>query len=261
MSGERPPVSTEHDRPPPADADAASVGTPAPRAVRLAFADDSYLIRAAVEPLLRAMPRVELRAVCSDGDALLEAALSEPLDVVLTDLRMPPSGDAEGTRVSRTLARERPAVGVIVLSQVGSRSAARSVFEDDCRGGRGYLLKDHLHDAEQLEASILAVAGGESVFDPSVVRHLLADGRERRDSRLHELTPRETQVLEAMSQGLSNGAIAGRLVLTVRAVEKHVRAIFSKLGLSADPDSSRRVAAVLLYLDRDASESFRGPLG
>lgn len=261
MTGERTPASTEHEPSSPTTDDVLPDGGLAPRAVRLAFADDSYLIRAAVEPLLRAMPRIDVRAVCSDGDALREVALSEPLDVVLTDLRMPPSGDDEGARVSRTLARERPAVGVIVLSQVGSRSAARSVFEDDCSGGRGYLLKDHLHDAEQLEASILAVAGGESVFDPSVVRHLLADGRERHGSRLHELTPREAQVLEAMSQGLSNGAIAGRLVLTVRAVEKHVRAIFAKLGLSADPDSSRRVAAVLLYLDRDAPEGFRDPVG
>lgn len=261
MTGVPPPTDPDQERPRPVGDRVASPGPSGQRPVRLAFADDSYLIREAVEPLLRAMPRVALRAVCSDGGALLEVALDEPLDVVLTDLRMPPSGDSEGARIARTLARERPAVGVIVLSQVGSPAAARSVFEDRCSGGRGYLLKDHLHDAEQLEASILAVAGGESVFDPSVVRHLLADGRQHHDSRLHELTPREAQVLEAMSQGLNNGAIADRLVLTVRAVEKHVRAIFAKLGLGSDTESSRRVAAVLVYLDRDVPASFGDPAG
>ena len=160
---------------------------------------------------------------------------------------MPPGGDDEGIRIARTVRGTHPTIGVIVLSQYADAGYALSLLEDGA-AGRGYVLKDRLHDRAELTAAIEVVARGGTTIDPGLVHDLLAADRPRQRSPLDELTPREREVLAEMAQGKSNAAIAESLVLTKRAVEKHVGAIFQKLGLEDDEVVSRRVTAVLLYL-------------
>jgi DNA-binding NarL/FixJ family response regulator len=213
---------------------------------RVAIADDSFLIREAIQQVLARMPGVELAEVCDRGDRLVEAVEREPPDVVIVDVRMPPSGDDEGIRVARRLRQTHPGVGVVVLSQYAERRYGLGLIEDGAEG-RAYLLKERIADAGQLRAAIEVVARGGSMIDPEVVR-LLMGAAERQGSALARLTAREREVLREMAQGKSNAAIADALVLTKRAVEKHVGAIFLRLGLLEDDVVSRRVAAVLVYL-------------
>jgi DNA-binding NarL/FixJ family response regulator len=219
--------------------------------IRVAVADDSYLMREAVQQVLQRLARVELVAVCDDGDRLLEAVDREAPQVVITDVRMPPSGDDEGIRVAHRLRRTHPDVGVVVLSQYADPRYGLGLLEHGA-DGRAYLLKERIGDPSELQAAIDVVARGGSMIDPDMVRVLMAGGR-RLDSPLRGLTGREREVLELMARGRSNAAIADALVLSKRAVEKHVGAIFLRLGLLDEQEVSRRVAAVLLYLaDRDA---------
>jgi DNA-binding NarL/FixJ family response regulator len=220
-----------------------SAGTP----IRVVLADDSYLIREALREVLSSLDAIDLSDCVADGDALLAAVEENLPDVVITDIRMPPTGDDEGIRVARRLRETHPDVGVIVLSQYAGAGYALALLEDGAEG-RGYLLKERVHDRSELLAAIEVVAQGGTTIDPSLVQELLAADRQRHSSPLDDLTPREREVLAEMAQGRSNASIAESLVLTKRAVEKHVGAIFQKLCLEDDGVVSRRVTAVLLYL-------------
>ena len=219
--------------------------TPA-TSLRIALADDSFLIREAVQQVVARLPGLEVVAVCEDGDALVEAVERERPDVVITDVRMPPSGSDEGIRVAQRLRRTHPDVGVVVLSQYAEPRYALGLLEGGA-DGRAYLLKERIRDQAQLQSAIAVVARGGSVIDPEMVALLIGAG-EHAGTPLAQLTTREREVLAEMAQGKSNAAIADELVLTKRAVEKHVGSIFVRLGLTDEEEVSRRVAAVLLYL-------------
>src|SRR5512132_1571297 len=214
------------------------------RPIRVVYADDSFLMRQALEAVLERLDGVEAVAGCVDGDALLAAVEEQQADVVVTDMRMPPSGETEGIRIAHRLRERHPSVGLVVLTQYADPRYGLALLEAGTEG-RGYLLKERVNDPRELRTAIEAVAHGGSVFDPAVVRLLVAG---RSAGALDELTPRERQVLAQMAEGKSNAAIAEHLVLTKKAIEKHVGSIFSKLGLPEEQIVSRRVAAVLLYL-------------
>jgi len=216
-------------------------------AIRLVFADDSYLIREAVTKLLASHEEIELVTTCEDLDSLLDAIEAEEPDVVLTDIRMPPDGTDEGIRAAEYLRENWPETGVVVLSQYSDPDYAVKLFEKGS-AGRAYLLKERIEDPEQLTGAIREVAAGGSVIDPQVVDALVTARARAERSSISELTPRETEVLGEMAQGKNNAAIAESLVLTERAVEKHIHSIFSKLNLSYEKDAHKRVKAVLLYL-------------
>jgi DNA-binding NarL/FixJ family response regulator len=216
---------------------------------RVVVADDSFLMREAILQVIDSIEGLEVVAECQDGDALWAAVEEHDPDVVVTDIRMPPSGDDEGIRIAQRLAAERPEVGVVVLSQY-----ARSRFALELLGGgtpgRAYLLKERVRDIAQLASAIEVVALGGVLVEPTLVPLLLESADERRDSALAALTPRERQILAEMAEGNSNAAIAQHLFLTKRAVEKHIGAIFARLELEDESVVSRRVAAVLMYLGR-----------
>ncbi len=220
-------------------------------AIRVVLAEDNYLVREGVRRLLELESDLELVAACHDLPSLLEAIKTERPDVVLTDIRMPPTDRDEGIQVADFLRETSPETGVVVLSQFAAPEYALALLEKGA-DGRAYLLKDRVADADELAEAIRKVARGGSVIDPKVVEALVA-ARSRTDSPLDELTARERETLEEMAQGKNNAAIAASLVITERSVEKVAHSIFQKLGLSWQPDINRRVKAVLLYLaERDA---------
>jgi DNA-binding NarL/FixJ family response regulator len=218
----------------------------ADRPIRVVYADDSFLMREALERVLERLDGVEVVAGCVDGDTLLAAVDEQRPDVALIDMRMPPSGDEEGIRVAKRLRQSHPDIGVVVLTQYAEPRYGLELLEAGPEG-RGYLLKERVNDPRELHAAIEAVAHGGSVFDPAIVRLLVAGGSVG-GSALDDLTARERQVLGEMAQGKSNAAIAESLVLTKKAIERHIGSIFFKLGLPEEQVVSRRVAAVLLYL-------------
>jgi DNA-binding NarL/FixJ family response regulator len=215
--------------------------------IRVIAADDSYVIREFLTLTLSEAPEVELVDVC-DNAIELDAAIDSRLpDVVITDIRMPPSNADDGIRIAARLRETHPNLGVVVLSQYAEPSYAMALFEQGS-ARRAYLLKERVRDRSELIASIQAVARGGSVIDPGVVE-VLIEGRARdRDSPLSVLTPRERELLAEIATGKSNAAIAESLSLTKRAVEKHVNSIFRKLGLFDAADVSRRVQVTLIYL-------------
>ena len=213
--------------------------------IRLVLGEDTYLVREGIKLLLEQENDIELVAACPDLPSLIEAIETEGPDVVLTDIRMPPTNRDEGIQVANRLRETSPETGVVVLSQFAAPKFALALLEPGAEG-RAYLLKDRVGDASQLTAAIREVARGGSVIDPKIVEALLA--ARRSDSPLDELTPRERQALEEMAQGKSNAAIAAALVITEPSVEKITHSIFQKLGLSWQTDINRRVTAVLLYL-------------
>jgi DNA-binding NarL/FixJ family response regulator len=217
--------------------------------LRVVLADDSYLVREAITHVLSAAPEIEIVATCEDGDELREAIDREQPDVVLTDIRMPPSGDDEGITIARGLRETHPEVGVVVVSQYADPRYGIALLEHGS-DGRAYLLKERLHDRAQIVAALQAVAVGNSVVDSKVVEALIAARARAESSPLSELTQRELEILSEIAQGKSNAAIAEHLVLTKRAVEKHINAIFLKLGLTQAEDFSRRVKAALIYLSQ-----------
>jgi DNA-binding NarL/FixJ family response regulator len=225
----------------------ARTGPSAP--LRVVLADDSYLVREAITHVLAAAPEVEIVATCEDGDELRAAIERENPDVVLTDIRMPPSGDDEGIAIARHLQETHPEVGVVVVSQYADPRYGIALLEHGS-DGRAYLLKERLHDRAQIVAALQAVAAGNSVIDSKVVEALIAARARAESSPLAELTQRELEILSEIAQGKSNNAIAEHLVLTKRAVEKHINAIFLKLGLTQSEDFSRRVKAALIYLSQ-----------
>ena len=213
----------------------------------MVVAEDNALLRDGLSRLIAAEPDLELAGTCADLPGLLAAIDEEPPDVVVTDIRMPPSGTDEGIRAANTVRERHPGVGVVVLSQYANPDYALALLE----GGsarRAYLLKERVGDVEELLGAIREVARGGSVVDPKVVDALVTATSRARKSDLDRLTPRESQILGEMATGKSNAAIASALILSERAVEKHTNSIFSKLGLTEEPDVNRRVKAVLLYL-------------
>jgi DNA-binding NarL/FixJ family response regulator len=218
--------------------------------IRVVLADDSYLVREAITYVLEREPLIRIVATCENGAELLSAIEEEQPDVVLTDIRMPPSGDDEGIRIANRLRETHPGMGVVVVSQYADPRYGLALLADGS-DGRAYLLKERLHDRGQLVDALRRVADGGSVVDSKVVEALIAARSRAEASPLAQLTPRELEILSEIAQGRSNQAIAERLFLTKRAVEKHINAIFVKLGLTRAEDVSRRVKAALIYLARD----------
>src|SRR5438132_6124472 len=218
--------------------------------IRLVLAEDNYLVREGIRQLIETQPDLELAAVCNDFDSLLAAVETHHPDVVVTDIRMPPTGTDEGVRAAEQLRQQHPQTGVVILSQYSDPDYALALLEKGATG-RAYLLKERVSDIEQLANAIREVANGGSVIDPKVVEGLVAAKVRKPQSPLAELTPREHEVLGLMAEGKNNAAIAARLFLTERAVEKHINSIFSKLGLSEEKDTHRRVRAALLFLSEE----------
>src|SRR3954447_5568042 len=215
--------------------------------VRVIIAEDSLIVRERIQQILALEPDVDVVASCGDLPELIEAIERESPDVVLTDIRMPPDQGDEGIRVASWLRDAHPEGGVVVLSQYAEPSYALTLLEPGS-DRRGYLLKERVHDASQLRAAIEAVAQGGAMIDPKLVDALVLGKARLERSPLAELTPREREVLAEIAQGKSNAAIADSLVLTKRAVEKHINSIFLKLGLAYADDVSKRVKAALLFL-------------
>lgn len=215
--------------------------------IRVVVAEDSLLTRQGIEAVLSSTDDVEVIAVVDDLPTLLDAVDRHIPDVVLTDIRMPPTGTDEGIRAASELRDRHPDIGVVVLSQYVESTYALELF-DKGSAGRAYLLKERIADAEQLVRAIREVAGGGSVIDPIVVESLVTSRSKLPESPLSRLSPREGEVLEQIAQGKNNAGIAATLGLTERAVEKHIGSLFSKLDLSHEDNAHRRVKAVLLYL-------------
>jgi len=215
--------------------------------IRVVLAEDSYLVREGVRLLIESEPELALVAVCEDLDSLLAAIEVHRPDVVLTDIRMPPTGTDEGIRAAQHLRATSPETGVVVLSQYADPAYALTLFDEGSER-RAYLLKERIGDVDQLLRAIREVASGGSVIDPKVVETLVSARSAASRSVLGQLTPREREVLGEMAQGKNNAAIAAALFLTERAIEKHINSIFSKLGLTGERDTNRRVRAVLLFL-------------
>ena len=215
--------------------------------IRVVIAEDNLLVREGIRQLLATSPEVEVVAVCGDRDSLLSAAEAEKPDAVLTDIRMPPTNSDEGIEVAARLRQTSPHTGVVVLSQFSEANYALRLFEQGA-SGRAYLLKERVSDLDQLVNALREVARGGSVVDPKVVEALIAARSRKKESALAALTPRERDVMAAVAQGKNNSAIAAALFLTERGVEKHINAIFSKLGLSEEKDVHRRVKAALIFL-------------
>ena len=213
-------------------------------ATRVVVADDSVLLREGVVRLLEEWG-FDVVAQAGDADDLLRKVGAHKPDVAVVDIRMPPSNTDDGLRAALQIRERQPDTGVLVLSQYVEEGYALELVGDSA-GGVGYLLKDRVADVERFIDSVKRVAEGGSALDPEVVSQLV--GRARRDDPLEQLTPREREVLALMAEGRSNHAIAEQMIVTERAVEKHVTSIFGKLGLPPAPEDHRRVLAVLAFL-------------
>jgi DNA-binding NarL/FixJ family response regulator len=212
--------------------------------LRVAIAEDTVLLREGIARLLEEAG-FEIVGQSSTADDLLLKVRSYHPDVAIIDIRMPPTHTDEGLRAAKTIRAEHPDVGVLVLSEYLEPAYAMEVISDNAEGV-GYLLKQRVSELDDFASAVRRVAEGGSALDPAIVTQLV--GRRRRDDPISNLTPREREVLELMAEGRSNQAIAERLVVTERAVEKHVTNIFGKLKLSATPEDHRRVLAVLAFL-------------
>jgi DNA-binding NarL/FixJ family response regulator len=215
--------------------------------LRIVIAEDNYLVREGVRRLLEDSGQVDVVACVGDARELLDAVRRLSPRAVLTDIRMPPGHHMEGIEAARAIRTEHPGIGVVVLSQHTDESYARALFSDGS-SGLAYLLKDRVGDLEDLVRALNEVASGGSVVDPLIIDTLVARQQTRASSPLASLTPRELDVLREMAQGKTNAGIEQALFLSESTVEKHVNAIFSKLGISAAP-VHRRVVAVLAFLE------------
>ena len=222
--------------------------------IRVALAEDHVLLREGISRLVSASEDFELVGVAGDLPQLLEIVAAHTPDVVVTDIRMPPTGTDEGIQAAAWIWEHYPQTGVVVLSQYTAPGYAVSLLEHGS-AGRAYLLKERIGSVDELARAIRSVAAqGGSVIDPLVVDELVRARSAERQSGVAALTPRESQILAEMAQGKSNSAIAAALFVTERAVEKHTNSIFMKLGLSEEKDVNRRVKAVLVFLSqREAS--------
>jgi DNA-binding NarL/FixJ family response regulator len=215
--------------------------------IRVLLGEDSYLASEGIARVLDRTDDIELVGVQGDLDALTAAIDEERPDVVLTDIRMPPTNTDEGIRLATALRSTHPDIGVVVLSQHVHPGYATALFEDGS-DRRAYLLKERVKDQGELGRAVRCVAEGGSVIDPLVVENLLNARRVRERSQLDALTSRELEILGLIAEGRSNHAIGESLFVTKRAVERHINQIFMKLDLGESEDVSRRVKAVLLYL-------------
>ncbi|MFP5376622.1 MAG: response regulator [Acidimicrobiia bacterium] len=214
------------------------------------MADDEYLVREGARSVLSSVDGVEVVGLAGDPDELYALVDADPPDAVVLDIRMPPTHRTEGIDAARRIRASHPGIGVVILSQYADPEYALDLLRDGSEG-LAYLLKERLGDPSRLAEAIREAAAGGSVLDPKVVDALIVAQHRRSRSRLHGLTRREGDVLEMMATGRTNASIADALALTERAVEKHINAIFRKLGLSEDLDRNHRVAAVLFFLQRD----------
>lgn len=221
--------------------------------VSLVLAEDSYIVREGIRMLLEQATGYQLVEVCEDLDELLAAVERHQPDVVITDIRMPPTRTNEGIRAARSIRRLHPQTGVVVLSQYIEPEYALDLFAEGA-AGLAYLLKERLGDIEQLLDAVEQVRAGRSVIDSRVVDVLVQARFSRKESKLARLTDREREVLADLAKGLSNAGIAEKLFLSERAVEKHINSIFTKLDLAQESDTNRRVRAVLLYLAESDDE-------
>ncbi|MGI9641289.1 MAG: response regulator transcription factor [Acidimicrobiia bacterium] len=213
---------------------------------RIVLAEDSFIVREGIRMLLDGAG-YELMASVETYDELIDAVAEHRPDVVVTDIRMPPSRTDEGVRAARAIRASHPGTSVVVLSQYVEPDYALTLFEDGS-DHLAYLLKERVGDLDQLEEAIARVQAGGSVVDPKVVDALVEGRVSRQNSKLSRLTPRESEVLAEIATGKSNSAIAEDLFLSERAVEKHINSILTKLDLPVAPDANRRVQAVLMYL-------------
>jgi DNA-binding NarL/FixJ family response regulator len=220
--------------------------------VRLVLGEDNALLREGMRGLLGAADDIEVVASCADLHSLRESVDALSPDVVLTDIRMPPSWSDEGVQIARHCRAHHPSTGVVLLSQYVDPGYVRSLL-DSGSAGRGYLLKERVADVDELVSAIRAVADGGSVVDPQVIEHLVKAGISRGDRNVGRLSARELEVLAEMSRGQSNAAIAASLFITQRAVEKHINSIFAKLGVAGADGAHPRVRAVLMYLSGSLS--------
>jgi DNA-binding NarL/FixJ family response regulator len=216
-------------------------------------ADDALLVREGVLRVIDHEPDLDVVGQCGDYDTLLALVEEHSPDVVVTDIRMPPTGTDEGVRAAVALRNSHPRIGVVVLSQFREPEYALSLLQRGSQG-RAYLLKERVSERDQLVTAIREVARGGSVIDPMVVESLVAGRRQSQHDPLNGLTPRERAVLSQIAQGQSNEAVARSLSVSERAVEKHINALFAKLGLSEPSRAvNKRVTAVLLYLSSQSS--------
>jgi DNA-binding NarL/FixJ family response regulator len=214
--------------------------------VRFVLADDQFLVREGTAALLAGCPELELVGTAADLDGLLAVVEDTKPDAVLTDIRMPPTYSREGIEAAHRLRERYPAMGVLVLSQYAEEDYAFALLAEGA-SGVGYLLKERIGDRAELVHALQTVAAGGSVLDPKIVEAVVRQQQPAR-SPLARLTQREHDVLEQMAFGKSNAAIARALVVSERAVEKHINTLFAKLGLTEEPDVHRRVMAVLTLL-------------
>jgi len=219
--------------------------------LRLVFAEDNLLVREGVTALLNELPDIELVEAVSDLPSLMAAVATHLPDLVLTDIRMPPSQTNEGIVAAKQIRAQHPATGVVVLSQYVEEDYAFELLENGA-AGLGYLLKERVTQREELERALLEVSRGSSVLDPLVVEGLLARKATDAQSPLRTLTSREHEVLREMARGSSNAMIAKTLFTSLRSVEKHISAVFQKLGLVEEGEVNRRVMAVLAFVESDS---------
>jgi DNA-binding NarL/FixJ family response regulator len=217
--------------------------------LRIVLADDSFLMREALAAMVRPVPSFEIVAVCEDLPSLMDAVRAENPDVVVTDIRMPPTNTDEGIRAAGDLRVTHPQIGVVILSAYVETSYVVELLRLGA-DARAYLLKERLHDRAELIAAIHAVGRGESVIDPKLVELLVAT-RSQPTAPISQLTPREYEILGEIATGKGNTAIALTLHLSKRSIEKHIRSIFTKLELGDTEDVSRRVKAALIFLSAE----------
>ncbi|HEV8621329.1 MAG TPA: response regulator transcription factor [Actinomycetota bacterium] len=215
--------------------------------VRVVFAEDNYLVREGTAALLSASGEVDLVSLASTYEELMTAVDRDRPEVVLTDIRMPPTSTTEGIDAARKIRADHSEIGVVVLSQYADEEYAYELLKDGA-AGLGYLLKERVADLDELVRALNEVARGGSVLDPKVVEALVSRKDRVAHSPLAQLTEREREVLGQMAQGKNNAAIAKSLFLTERAVEKHINSLFHKLGLTEETEVHRRVMAVLAFL-------------
>jgi DNA-binding NarL/FixJ family response regulator len=216
-------------------------------AVRVVLAEDNAFLREGLRSLLNGTGQVDVIAVCGTLDELLAAVDADPPDVVLTDIRMPPSHTDEGVQAAQRLRRSHPKVGVLALSQYLEPELATTLLREGS-GGRGYALKERADDVAYVVGALASVAAGGSFVDDQVIDALVRGSMSRTDSPLDVLTARERAILREVARGKNNAAVGDELGISEHAVQKHINSIFSKLGLVEDGETHRRVAAVLLYL-------------
>jgi DNA-binding NarL/FixJ family response regulator len=222
-----------------------------PDRLRLVLADDNYLVREGTRSLLEDTGYLDIVATAGDARQLLAAVERTQPDVVITDIRMPPTHTVEGIEAAHRIRHTAPGTGVVVLSQYADGGYALELFKDGT-DGLAYLLKERIGDLDELLNAITTVAGGGSAIDPRIVEALVGSRDRARRSPVRFLTARELDVLQQMAQGKSNAGVSEALCISESAVEKHVSSIFLKLGVTEQPQISRRVAAVLTFLGTDS---------